>query len=70
MNIKSLPKPISNFLLIGILIISFTLLLGQFTTVPDFVRGALTGVGIGMEIIALTRLAAFRQKVRGTTENQ
>lgn len=28
------------------------------------------GVGIGMEIIALIRLAAFRQKGRGTTENQ
>jgi hypothetical protein len=70
MNIRSLPKPISNFLLIGLLIISFTLFLAQFTVLPDFLRGALTGVGIGMEIIALIRLAAFRQKGRGTTENQ
>lgn len=70
MNIKSLPKPISNFLLIGMLIVSFTLLLSQFIVLPDFLRGALTGVGIGMEIIALIRLAVFRQKGRGTIENQ
>jgi hypothetical protein len=69
MNIRSLPKPISNFLIIGIIIVSFSLLLGQFTAVPDFLRGALIGVGIGMEIIALIRLAAYRQKGRDTTEN-
>jgi hypothetical protein len=28
------------------------------------------GVGVGMEIIALIRLAAYKQKARGTTENQ
>ncbi|MFD0764978.1 hypothetical protein ACFQZI_08930 [Mucilaginibacter lutimaris] len=70
MNIRSFPKNTSKFLLVGLLVVSFTLLLGQFTTLPDFVRGALMGVGIGLEIIALTRLAAYKQKMRGTTENQ
>ncbi|MGY4536558.1 hypothetical protein ACVW0P_000965 [Mucilaginibacter sp. UYNi724] len=70
MHIKSLPKSVGNFLMIGMLTICFNLLLSQFTTVPDFLRGALTGVGIGMEIIALIRLVIFRQKVRGIIENQ
>lgn len=34
-----------------------------------FKRGT-NGGGIGMEIIALIRLAVFRQKGRGTIENQ
>lgn len=69
MNVISLPKKISYFLLAGLLIISFTLFLGQFTTLPDFARGTLMGVGIGMEVIALNRLAAYRKTMR-TTENQ
>ncbi len=44
------------------LIVSFKLLLSQYMTLPEFVRGALTGLGIGMEIIGLTRLITFRQK--------
>ncbi|WP_219124946.1 hypothetical protein [Mucilaginibacter sp. 21P] len=69
MNIISLPKKISYFLLAGLLIISLTLFLSRFATLPDFARGALIGVGIGMEIIALNRLASYRKTMRAT-ENQ
>ncbi|HEK21480.1 MULTISPECIES: hypothetical protein [unclassified Mucilaginibacter] len=69
MNIVSFPKKISYFLLAGLLIISFTLLLGQFTKLPDFARGALMGAGIGMEIIAINRLAVYKKKL-SITENR
>lgn len=69
MNMTSSPKKMSYILLTGLLIISVTLFLGQFTTLPDFARGALMGVGIGMELIALNRLNAYKKKMP-TTENQ
>lgn len=61
MNMTSSPKKMSYILLTGVLIISFTLFLGQFTTLPDFAIGALMGVGIGLEMIALYKLAGYRK---------
>jgi len=70
MKIKSLPKQGSLFLAAGLLLIAFTQLLARYVILPDFVRGALTGVGIGLEIIAATKIASARKRGDVPTENQ
>ena len=70
MKIKSLPKPIGNYFLMGILIVALSQLFARFIPMADFVRGALMGVGIGLEIIAVIKLSAFRKNMHDTIENQ
>jgi hypothetical protein len=58
------------FLIAGLLIVSLSQLLAQFVALPDFARGALIGVGTGLEIVAVIKLAAYRQNEGGLTQNQ
>lgn len=67
---KSLTKPTAIFPIAGLLIVAFTQILAHFITLPDFLRGAVTGIGIGMELIAVIKLLSSRRSNRLSTENQ
>ena len=70
MKTDSIPKKTRMLLIAGLLIISFTPLIAHFFTMPDALRGALMGVGIGLEILALIRASAYRRQERSFTGNQ
>jgi hypothetical protein len=42
---------------IGLIILSFSLLLNSFIPLPDFALGLLTGAGLGIEIYAIVMLS-------------
>jgi len=42
-------------LIIGILILVLSIVLRQFTAIPDFVLGILVGLSIGLSLLALLR---------------
>jgi len=46
----------------GLLLIAFTQILTRFVSLPDFVKGALTGIGIGLEIIAIIKVRSMGYK--------
>ncbi len=48
-------------LLVGLLLISASLILSHFVTMPDFVDGALKGVGIGIIFLSLIKSKTIKR---------
>lgn len=48
------------FLCIGVILVTFPILF--FITLPDFIKGTVAGIGIGMEIIGITISLKFRKQ--------
>jgi hypothetical protein len=56
MSIRKLPFPERLFVPIGLLLVTVPFLVNDWVPVPDFLRGALMGLGIGLEIIGIIKL--------------
>ncbi|WP_374951651.1 hypothetical protein [Mucilaginibacter sp.] len=69
MKIKSISKRAGMLLSAGLIVIVFAQVLTRYVLLPDFVRGAMMGVGIGLQIIALIKLKQDREN-ESSTENQ
>lgn len=50
------------FLCIGVILVTFPILFKEFIALPDFIRGTVAGIGIGMEIIGITISLKFRKQ--------
>jgi len=48
-------KQRSIFLIIGLLIISFSKIFSHFIKTPDFVSGSIMGIGVGVMLLAFIR---------------
>lgn len=55
---------ITRLFALGLLILAGSQLLAYAINMPDFIKGSLAGLGIGIEIVALVMLKKFR------TQNQ
>jgi len=59
---RSFKNPAAIFLIAGLMVITVTQILARMVLMTDFVKGALTGVGIGLEIIALIKLRSAQKR--------
>jgi len=50
------------FICIGLLLVTTPTLINDWIKVPDFFRGALMGLGIGLEIIGLVLMTKRKRK--------
>jgi len=66
MKHKKVLKPELRLVAIGLLLVTMPFLINDWIPVPDFVRGALMGIGIGLEIIGLIRIN--RRKKAGVAQ--
>jgi hypothetical protein len=57
-------------LVVGLLLIALSQIMGRYIILPDFAKGALMGIGIGLEIIALIKVRSEGETSKGPTENQ
>ena len=53
--------PVKYMLPVGLLVISASLILSHFVKMPDFVDGALKGVGIGVIFLSLIKSKALKK---------
>jgi len=53
---KKLTISAKAYLIIGLFILCTVQILRHYLTMPDFAAGALMGIGIGVEILALIKL--------------
>lgn len=61
MNNKNTPRPELRLIAAGLLLAAVPFLVNEWIHIPDFVRGILVGVGIGLEIIGLIRMSRRRK---------
>ncbi|MGN6180837.1 MAG: hypothetical protein ACTHNW_16765 [Mucilaginibacter sp.] len=61
MNNKNTPRPQLRLVAAGLLLAAVPSLVNDWIHIPDFVRGILVGVGIGLEIIGLIRMSRRRK---------
>lgn len=59
-------NPELRLISIGLLLVIVPFLMNDWVHVPDFIRGALMGIGIGLEIIGLVRMT--RRRKTGTVQ--
>jgi|GEM_PF-1031104 len=62
MNIKKQPRPETLWISIGLLLVTVPMMLKHYIPIPDFFRGLLAGVGLGMEIVGLIKLKRARKQ--------
>jgi hypothetical protein len=53
------------FVSIGLLMVTTPTLINDWTPIPDFFRGVLAGLGIGLEIIGLILIVKRKKKQEG-----
>jgi hypothetical protein len=49
-------RPELKIIAIGLLLVTVPFVVNDWVPIPDFVRGALMGIGIALEIIGLVRM--------------
>jgi hypothetical protein len=65
MNAQKVPTAERRMISIGLLLVCLPFLINTWVHVPDLIRGALMGIGLGMEIVGIVRLN--RKKRAGAT---
>lgn len=40
----------------GLLLVSGSMILARYTSLPDFLRGAMLGIGLALEVVALSMI--------------
>jgi hypothetical protein len=58
MKLKKMPAPARILICVGLLMATLPTLLADYTAIPNFLRGMLAGIGLGLEI---TGLVQFRR---------
>lgn len=56
MNNKKASQSQLRLIAIGLLLVTVPFIVNDWIPVPDFIRGALVGIGIGLEIVGLIRM--------------
>jgi ABC-type enterobactin transport system permease subunit len=64
-NSRKVYSPEIVLIIAGLMVIVIVFVLAQRSPMPDFIRGSITGIGIGLEIIGL--ISVIRNKKTTTT---
>lgn len=56
MNNKKASQSQLRLMAIGLLLVTVPFIINDWIPVPDFIRGALVGIGIGLEIAGIIRM--------------
>jgi hypothetical protein len=61
MKFKKYPLQIRLLICVGLLMVTTPTLINDWFPLPDFVRGALVGIGLGLEINGLIKINRLRK---------
>ncbi len=61
MKFKKYPLQIRRLICIGLLMVTTPTLINDWFPLPDFVRGLLAGIGMGLEISGLIKISRLRK---------
>lgn len=65
---RNIPKPALVLLIIGLLTSTVTPLIGRYFLLPDYVKGVIMGLGIGLEFNALVMIQRSKRRLNCVTE--
>jgi len=68
MRTNKLPNPELQIISAGLLLVTLPFLVNDWVHVPDFIRGTLMGVGVGLEVVGLIRMT--RRRKAGAAEGK
>ena len=68
MRTNKLPNPELRIISAGLLLVTVPFLVNNWVPIPDFIRGILMGVGVGLEVVGLIRMT--RRRRAGAAESK
>jgi len=61
MKRNTIPKAALFYLIVGLLLVSFTPIISRYVPLPDSSKGFLTGLGLMLEVIAIVKIDRSRK---------